>query len=65
MRLSATKALLDAGLVIVATVSSIYGLVNPEAYMSMMLHLVKGEPFETRRCCGRLTDMQYQRNDMT
>ncbi len=65
MRLSATKALLERpDSIIVATVSSIYGLGDPEAYMSMMLHLSKGEKLEQRRMLRRLTDMQYKRNEM-
>ena len=57
MRLSATKALLERpDAIIVATVSSIYGLGDPEAYMSMMLHLVKGEQLEQRKMLRRLVD---------
>jgi len=50
--------------IIVATVSSIYGLGDPEAYMSMMLHLITGEKLEQRKMLRRLTDMQYKRNDI-
>ncbi len=65
MRLSATKALLERpDAIIVATVSSIYGLGDPEAYMSMMLHLVKGEMLEQRKMLRRLADMQYTRNEI-
>ncbi|MGD9841404.1 MAG: excinuclease ABC subunit UvrB [Steroidobacteraceae bacterium] len=65
MRLSATKALLERpDAIIVATVSSIYGLGDPEAYMSMMLHLVKGEKLEQRKMLRRLADMQYTRNEI-
>ena len=65
MRLSATKALLERpDSIIVATVSSIYGLGDPEAYMSMMLHLITGEKLEQRKMLRRLTDMQYKRNDI-
>ncbi|HVY22246.1 MAG TPA: excinuclease ABC subunit UvrB [Steroidobacteraceae bacterium] len=65
MRLSATKALLERpDAIIVATVSSIYGLGDPESYMSMMLHLVKGEPLDQRKMLRRLTDMQYKRNEI-
>jgi excinuclease ABC subunit B len=65
MRLSATKALLERpDSIIVATVSSIYGLGDPEAYMSMLLHLVKGEKLEQRKLLRRLADMQYTRNEI-
>ncbi len=65
MRLSATKALLERpDSIIVATVSAIYGLGDPEAYMSMMLHLVKGEKLDQRKMLRRLTDMQYKRNEI-
>jgi len=65
MRLSATKALLERpDAIIVATVSSIYGLGDPESYMSMMLHLSKGDKFDQRKMLRRLTDMQYKRNEV-
>jgi excinuclease ABC B subunit len=65
MRLSATKALLERGdSIIVATVSSIYGLGDPQAYLSMVLHLVRGERIDQRRLLRRLAEMQYTRNDM-
>ena len=65
MRLSATKALLERpDAIIVATVSSIYGLGDPEAYLSMVLHLVRGERIDQRRLLRRLAEMQYTRNDM-
>src|SRR5579862_8309705 len=65
MRLSATKALLERpDSIIVATVSSIYGLGDPQAYLSMVLHLVRGEPTEQRRLLRRLAEMQYTRNDL-
>jgi excinuclease ABC subunit B len=65
MRLSATKALLERNdAIIVATVSSIYGLGDPEAYLSMVLHLVRGEHIDQRRLLRRLAEMQYTRNDM-
>jgi excinuclease ABC subunit B len=64
MRLSATKALLERhDTIIVATVSCIYGLGDPAAYLSMVLHLVRGEPIEQRRLLRRLAEMQYTRND--
>jgi excinuclease ABC subunit B len=65
MRLSATKALLErSDVIIVATVSSIYGLGDPEAYLSMVLHLSRGERLDQRRILHRLTEMQYTRNDI-
>ena len=65
MRLSATKALLERrDSIIVATVSAIYGLGDPQAYLSMVLHLVRGEPMDQRKLLHRLTDMQYTRNDV-
>jgi len=65
MRLSATKALLERqDTIIVATVSSIYGLGDPESYLSMMLHLVKGDMINQRDILRRLAEMQYTRNDM-
>src|SRR5580700_10920810 len=65
MRLSATKALLERpDTIIVATVSSIYGLGDPEAYLSMVLHLVRGERIDQRKLLRRLAEMQYTRNDM-
>jgi len=65
MRLSATKALLErADTIIVATVSSIYGLGDPQAYLSMVLHLVRGEPADQRVILRRLAELQYTRNDV-
>ena len=65
MRLSATKALLERpDSIIVATVSSIYGLGDPAAYLAMVLHLVRGERMDQRRLLRRLADMQYTRNEM-
>jgi excinuclease ABC subunit B len=65
MRLSATKALLERpDSIIVATVSSIYGLGDPEAYMAMMLHLVRGDRIDQRQMLRRLADMQYKRNEI-
>jgi len=65
MRLSATKALLERhDTIIVATVSCIYGLGDPAAYLSMVLHLVRGEPIDQRRLLRRLAEMQYTRNDL-
>jgi excinuclease ABC subunit B len=65
MRLSATKALLErADSIIVATVSAIYGLGDPEAYLKMVLHLVRGERMDHRQLLRRLADMQYTRNEL-
>lgn len=65
MRLSATKALLErADTIIVATVSCIYGLGDPQAYLSMVLHLVRGDRMEQRELLRRLAELQYSRNDI-
>ncbi len=65
MRLSATKALMERkDVIVVATVSSIYGLGDPELYMKMILHLVKGEKIDQRAVLRRLAELQYARNDM-
>src|SRR5687767_9371127 len=65
MRLSATKALLERpDAIIVATVSAIYGLGDPQAYLSMVLHLVRGDRMDQRKLLRRLADMQYMRNEM-
>ncbi|WP_286294111.1 excinuclease ABC subunit UvrB [Methylomarinovum tepidoasis] len=64
MRLSATKALLERrDVVIVATVSSIYGLGEPAAYFEMVLHLRRGDLIDQRSILRRLAEMQYTRND--
>ena len=65
MRLSATKALLEReDCVIVATVSAIYGIGDPVDYHGMILHLRQGERIDQRAVIRRLTEMQYQRNEM-
>lgn len=65
MRLSATKALLERrDVVIVASVSAIYGLGDPQAYLSMMLHLKVGDVINQRDILRRLAELQYSRNDM-
>jgi excinuclease ABC subunit B len=65
MRLSATRALLErADTIIVATVSSIYGLGDPRAYLSMVLHLVRGEAADQRVILRRLAELQYTRNEV-
>ena len=65
MRLSATKALLERpDSIIVATVSAIYGLGDPESYLKMVLHLVRGDRMDHRQLLRRLADMQYTRNEL-
>jgi excinuclease ABC subunit B len=65
MRLSATKALLERrDVVIVATVSAIYGLGDPAAYHRMVLHLARGTPIDQRELLRRLTELQYTRNPL-
>ncbi|HZW26695.1 MAG TPA: excinuclease ABC subunit UvrB [Gallionella sp.] len=65
MRLSATKALLERpDAVIVATVSAIYGIGDPVDYHGMILHLRHNERMPQRDVIKRLTEMQYERNDM-
>ncbi len=65
MRLSATKALLERrDAIIVATVSAIYGLGDPEAYLKMLLHVACGDRIDQRAILKRLTEMQYTRNDV-
>lgn len=64
MRLSATKALLERkDSIIVATVSAIYGLGDPESYLSMLLHLSRGELIDRKAVLRRLAELQYTRND--
>ncbi len=65
MRLSATKALIERpDAIIVATVSAIYGLGDPEAYFSMVLHLVRGDRIDQRKILRRLAELQYTRNEL-
>ena len=65
MRLSATKALLERpDAIIVATVSSIYGLGDPQSYLKMMLHLDRGDQIDQRFILRRLAELQYTRNDI-
>ncbi|MEZ5591894.1 MAG: excinuclease ABC subunit UvrB [Gammaproteobacteria bacterium] len=65
MRLSATKAILERpDTIIVATVSSIYGLGDPNSYMKMILHLARGEKVDQRAILRRLAELQYTRNDL-
>ena len=66
MRLSATRAILQRpDTIIVATVSAIYGLGDPESYQSMTLSLVKGQRVEQRSLIRRLAEMQYVRSDLS
>ena len=65
MRLSATKSLLETPRsIIVATVSAIYGLGDPNAYLSMVLHLNRGHRIEQRELLRKLTELQYKRNEV-
>lgn len=65
MRLSATKALLERkDAIIVASVSAIYGLGDPEAYLQMMLHIRRGDVMVQRDILRRLAELQYSRNDI-
>jgi excinuclease ABC subunit B len=65
MRLSATKALLErTDVIVVATVSAIYGLGDPDSYLKMVVHLDRGDKIDQRALLKRLTDLQYTRNDM-
>lgn len=64
MRLSATKAIIERrDTIIVASVSAIYGLGDPQAYLSMVLHLVRDDRVDQRFILRRLADLQYKRND--
>lgn len=65
MRLSATKALLERrDSIIVATVSAIYGLGDPKMYLSMVMHLDRGDRIDQRHLLRRLAELQYTRNDV-
>ena len=65
MRLSATKALIERNdTIIVASVSAIYGLGDPELYLNMVLHLSLKDKVEQRTILRRLAELQYQRNSM-
>ncbi|MEI2265281.1 excinuclease ABC subunit UvrB [Erwinia sp. CGal63] len=64
MRLSATKALLERrDVIVVASVSAIYGLGDPDSYLKMMLHLTRGMVIDQRAILRRLAELQYTRND--
>ena len=65
MRLSATKALLErSDVIVVASVSAIYGLGDPGTYLQMVIHLDRGDSIDQRNLLKRLADLQYTRNDM-
>ena len=65
MRLSATKALIErSDVIVVATVSAIYGLGDPDAYLKMLLHVVRGDIIDQRSILRRLAELQYTRNDI-
>lgn len=66
MRLSATKALMERrDVVIIASVSAIYGLGDPKSYMKMLLHLRVGDMMDQRDILRRLAELQYKRNDVS
>ncbi|MDH3354803.1 MAG: excinuclease ABC subunit UvrB, partial [Chromatiales bacterium] len=65
MRLSATKALLERpDVIIIATVSAIYGLGDPDSYLKMMLHISRGDIIDQQQILMRLAELQYTRNDV-
>ncbi|MDG2099315.1 MAG: DEAD/DEAH box helicase family protein, partial [Glaciecola sp.] len=65
MRLSATKALMERrDVIIIASVSAIYGLGDPESYMKMLLHFRQGDTMDQRDILRRLAELQYKRNDI-
>jgi excinuclease ABC subunit B len=65
MRLSATKALMERpDTIIVATVSAIYGLGDPQTYLKMVMHLDRGDHIDQREILRRLAEMQYSRNEI-
>ena len=65
MRLSATKSLIERqDVIVVATVSSIYGLGSPDSYLKMVLHISRGERIDQRAILRRLAELQYRRNDV-
>lgn len=65
MRLSATKAMMERkDVIVVATVSAIYGLGDPQTYLKMMLHISRGEKINQRQILRRLAELQYTRNDL-
>ncbi|WP_064605231.1 excinuclease ABC subunit UvrB [Photobacterium sp. J15] len=65
MRLSATKALMERrDVIIIASVSAIYGLGDPDSYLKMMLHVRRGDILDQRDILRRLAELQYTRNDV-
>ncbi|MGF1683802.1 excinuclease ABC subunit UvrB [Photobacterium minamisatsumaniensis] len=65
MRLSATKAMMERrDVIIIASVSAIYGLGDPDSYLKMMLHVRRGDMIDQRDILRRLAELQYKRNDM-
>ena len=65
MRLSATKALMERrDVIIIASVSAIYGLGDPDSYLKMMLHVRRGDMLDQRDILRRLAELQYTRNDI-
>ena len=65
MRLSATKAVMERrDVIIVASVSAIYGLGDPQTYLKMVLHLDRGDQVDQRQILRRLATLQYERNDV-
>lgn len=65
MRLSATKSLMERrDTILVASVSAIYGLGDPDSYLKMLLHLVVGDEIDQRSILRRLAELQYKRNDL-
>ncbi|ROS05122.1 excinuclease ABC subunit B [Sinobacterium caligoides] len=65
MRLSATKALLErSDVIVVATVSAIYGLGDPKSFLGMVMHLDRGDIVDQREILRRLAELQYTRNDL-
>ncbi|NNE36844.1 MAG: excinuclease ABC subunit UvrB, partial [Gammaproteobacteria bacterium] len=65
MRLSATKALMErSDTIIIATVSAIYGLGDPQSYLKMILHLDRGDIIDQRQILRRLAELQYSRNEI-
>ncbi|ABS76877.1 excinuclease ABC subunit B [Coxiella burnetii] len=65
MRLSATKAITERhDTIIIATVSAIYGLGDPDSYLKMLLHLTRGDQIDQRKILQRLAELQYTRNDL-
>ena len=65
MRLSATRALLERrDAIIIASVSAIYGLGDPESYLKMLLHIVVGDRVDRNAIIKRLVELQYERNEL-